>query len=124
MNRRKKLVRDAVLASILLAVCGAALLIWHGTADKGDIAVVTVDGREVGAYPLSEDTEVTIVGVGGENVLKISGGMADITDADCPDKICADHRPIENAGETIVCLPHKVVVKIVSEKDDGVDMAA
>lgn len=35
--------------------------------------------------------------------------------ADCKDQICADHKAIEKSGETIVCLPHKVVIEIRSE---------
>ena len=107
-------------ASIL---CGAALALWHGTAEKGEFAVVTVDGREVARYSLSDDREETIRGIGGENKLVISNGKADVIEADCPDKVCVDHRSISNVGETIVCLPQKVVVKIVGE-DSGVDMGA
>ncbi len=113
-----------ILAACLILVSVTALLIWQGSAEKGDYAVVTVDGAEIARYPLYEDREVTIEGVGGKNTLKISNGHADVTEADCPDKVCVDHRSISNKGETIVCLPHKVVVKIVGETDGGVDMGA
>ena len=33
----------------------------------------------------------------------------------CPDKICVNHAAISKKGETIVCLPHKVVVEVVDE---------
>ena len=33
-------------------------------------------------------------------------------EADCPDKYCVKQGKIKNVGETIVCLPHKVVVEI------------
>ena len=120
---KKKIIRDIILAAFLLLACGVALAIWHGTAEQGEIAVVMVDGREVARYPLSQDREVTIEGIGGENKLVISSGKADVSEADCPDKVCVDHRSILNVGETIVCLPHKVVVKIVGE-EIGVDMGA
>ena len=120
---KKKIKRDIILAAFLLVLCGVALVLWHGTAEKGEIAVVTVDGREVARYSLSDDREETIRGIGGENKLVISNGKADVIEADCPDKVCVDHRSISNVGETIVCLPHKVVVKIVGE-DSGVDMGA
>jgi hypothetical protein len=35
-----------------------------------------------------------------------------MTAADCPDKLCVKQRSIAKEGETIVCLPHRVVVKI------------
>lgn len=124
---KKRIKRDIILAVFLLLLCGAALLIRHVTAEKGEFAQVTVDGREIARYPLSEDREVTVEGIGGENKLVISNGKADVCEADCPDKVCVDHRSISNVGETIVCLPHKVVVKIVGAdggEDSGVDMGA
>ena len=41
--------------------------------------------------------------------------MLTMKKADCKDQICADHKAIEKSGETIVCLPHKVVIEIRSE---------
>lgn len=35
--------------------------------------------------------------------------------ADCPDQICVHHIPIMGSGESIICLPHKLVVEIMSE---------
>jgi hypothetical protein len=32
--------------------------------------------------------------------------------ADCPDKLCVSHREIFREGESIVCLPHRVVVTV------------
>ena len=37
-------------------------------------------------------------------------------DANCPDKICEGHNKISYKGETIVCLPHKVVIEIVADE--------
>jgi len=48
----------------------------------------------------------------GKNVLVIENGEASIKSATCPDKICVSHRKISKSGETIVCLPNKVVVEI------------
>ncbi len=121
---KKKYLRDIILAVFLILVSAVALLVWQGSAEKGDYAVVTVDGKEIARYSLYEDREVTVDCIGGKNTLKISKGCADVTEADCPDKVCVDHRSISNKGETIVCLPHKVVVKIVGETDGGVDMGA
>ena len=39
-------------------------------------------------------------------------GSVTVQDADCPDKICEKHRAINRTGETIICLPHKLVVEI------------
>ena len=78
---------------------------------------VTVEGKTVGSYPLSEDLEKEIVTPYGKNVIVIKDGHAQITFADCPDGICSSHRPIKKNGENIICLPHKLVVVISGEGD-------
>lgn len=54
-----------------------------------------------------------IIGLhGGSNRLILRDGAADIIEADCPDQICARQQPITEVGQTIVCMPHRVVVTI------------
>ena len=36
-------------------------------------------------------------------------------EADCPDQICRKHKAIDKSGETIVCLPHKVVIEVEAD---------
>ena len=42
-------------------------------------------------------------------------------EADCPDKLCVHQKAIERTNETIVCLPHKVVVEIQDAKEADFD---
>ena len=65
-----------------------------------------------------------ITGVdGGTNLLVIRDGAAWIEEADCPDALCVGMGRVRRVGQSVVCLPHKVVVEIVGETDDtGVDV--
>ena len=77
------------------------------------IAAVYVDGTKTAEYPLSENTEVLLeTEDGGYNVLVIRGGCADVTDADCPDKICVNTHPARYSGESITCLPNRTQIVI------------
>lgn len=92
---------------------------------SGDYVTITVDGEIYKSLPLDEDTELTIKGTdGGANHLEIKKGAARITDADCPDKLCVHQKKIENQGETLVCLPHKVIVQVSSDKKGDLDDVA
>lgn len=104
---------------LLLAVSCLGLRLM--TRSEGDAAVVTVDGVEVARYPLSRDMETELTGLGGTNYLVIHDGMADVTEADCPDELCVHESAIRYDGETIVCLPHKLVVRIESSEKPEVD---
>lgn len=106
---RNDLILIGVIVLLSAAVFGAFLL----TRSKGYEVSIRVDGNEVGRYSLNENLQTVITsGDGSEhyNVLQISNGKALVVDANCKDGICVDHVPISNEGETIVCLPHKVVI--------------
>ena len=120
----QKTKNDIILAIVLLLTAVAGLLLCKAFQSEGDFAVVLIDGKESTRFSLSNDTEYVITTDHGTNTLIIKDGMADITLADCPDGICTDHAPISKSGETIVCLPHGVVIKIESSLADEIDMVA
>ncbi len=103
---------------IALAIPLAALLafwIFYSGLQKGNRVTVSVNGEEVYSLSLSENAEKNIVTDLGENVIKIENQGVRVISADCPDGICVNHREIFSSGETIVCLPHRLVVKIEEE---------
>jgi hypothetical protein len=119
---------DLILIAVLLAVAGAVYVgsrFVSGTTEETAEAVVTIDGVEYGRYALAEErTERIELSDGNYNILVIRDGKADMTEASCPDKICVDHRAISHTGESIICLPHKVVVTIENGEDADLDAVA
>ena len=85
----------------------------------GNLVSVSINGEEKYVYPITDNIETDIItGENGKNIntLVIEDGKAYIKSATCPDKICVGHRPISKDGETIVCLPHKIVISVSDEK--------
>lgn len=110
----------------IIFIAGAlftALMIWgiftYMGGDGGDEVVVLQDGKELAGYPLAEDNIYIISYEDEYNLLMISGGEAFISDADCPDGLCMKQRAISRKGESIICLPHKLVIQ-VEAKEEGV----
>ena len=113
-NEKKRLWRnDVIFIAILvavIAVAGACLYLFH---DEGDTVTVSVDGKVIATYPLDVDRVEEIRTDGdGLNRLVIKDGKAWVETASCPDGICAAHKPIYREGESIVCLPNKVVITV------------
>ena len=104
-----------IIAAVLLIALISALAVFL-TRDDGAWCAVSVDGKTLTAFPLSEDTKYTVFLDEGKNTLTIENGKAYMSFADCPDKLCVVHRPISYDGESIICLPHKVVVSISNER--------
>ena len=108
--------RDWVLIAVIICVTALALFLHEYIGGKGaGCATVKVKGEIEGVYSLAKDQSIEING--GTNVLKIRNGSADMTEADCPDKYCVDHKPICRGGETIICLPHRLVVEVTGTRD-------
>ena len=116
MNDKIRLKRDIILVLVMLAVAMMALLIInYGVKKKGTYAVVKVDGQELYKLELDKDTTVDVAGYqGGLNRIEVKAGKISMTEADCPDELCVKTGKISRTGETIVCLPHRVVIEIKS----------
>ena len=125
MKTRKLRRADGLLLLGLLVFGGILALCLLLTGRSGGEVQVRVTGEIVGTYQLNKDQTITIEGVGGSNLLVIENGTAAITEADCPDALCVNMGKINRAGQSIVCLPHQVVVEVVEESgEDGVDLIA
>ncbi len=103
-----------LLAGLLLlsAVCFFAYRFL--AADAGTAVVIAVDGVAVGEYSLYENRIITIEGTNGTDVLEIKDGYASMLSAECPDGICVKHSPVNRSGESIICLPNRISVKVVA----------
>ncbi len=123
-GKTKKLRADLLLIGALVLLAAALLLVQTLSRRSGGRAVVYVDGVRTASYPLSRDAEVRLISPDGTsyNVLVISGGTADVTDAGCPDKICVQMHPIRYEGESIICLPNRTVIEIEGGESSGVDV--
>ena len=97
---------------VVLAIAGACFFLLRG---EGSTVTIKVDQRVVGVYPLSEDRVVDIPSETGHNRLVIQDGKASMESATCPDGICVAHYAIHRNGESIVCLPNKVVVTVTTD---------
>lgn len=112
---------DKILILIFLLVAIGFALFFFLRAEEGGVARVTVDGEVKAELPLSKDTLYRVETETGYNVIQIQDGYAFMQEADCRDQVCVEHKKIHLTGETIVCLPHKLVVEIVGAEKNQYD---
>ena len=108
----KKVRNDVILILIFVFVTAVSAVLYFSFQQDGSRAVVIQNGREFAAYSLNDNITREITDGTNTNVLVIEDGKARVLQATCPDKICVNHRPVSKAGETIVCLPAKLVIEI------------
>ncbi len=112
-----------ILSVIILSIF---ILIWlYISREPGGTVIVYVNGNPYGEYALSVDQTVPVYQEDGRyNILVINEGQADITEASCPDHLCVHQKSIHYTGESIICLPHQVVIEVNKATGRGLDGVA
>ena len=102
-----------LLVVILAAAC--ALAVWSRGNDAGELtAVVTVDGTEAERIPLKDlpDGERTYSGNGYTLRVLLSPEGIRVEEADCPTQDCVHTGTITRTGQSIVCLPARIIIRL------------
>ena len=107
---------DILVIGLIVVVSLIYLLIFSLTRVEGNVVVVKIKNEEIAAYKLDEDGKYSLNN--GSNILIIQDKKAWIEEADCPDKLCIKKGTISNVGETIVCLPHRLIITIEGDANE------
>ncbi|KAF0091155.1 MAG: hypothetical protein FD141_944 [Fusobacteria bacterium] len=115
--------KKELLIVVILTMIALISFFLFRISGQGAMVEIKIAQKLIGTYDLSIDQEVPILDDKG-NLLMISvikDGMIKVVSSNCPDKICIDEGSINLAGQTIVCLPNKVVIKIIGNNDETID---
>lgn len=104
---------DIILLVSIIVLAVALFLCFFLFKTDGKQVVITVDGEVFGRYSISTDQEIEVKTKRGVNIVAIYDGKVSVTQADCPDKYCVSHVAVNETGETVVCLPHRMIVEVV-----------
>ena len=104
-----------LLGGIFLALLALSLLLRG--AGGGRTARILVDGQVVRRIDLSAvtaETHFDVTTESGVNTIEVRPGAIRVVDADCPDQVCVRRGWLSGGRMPIVCLPHGLVIEIVS----------
>ena len=104
---------DLILIAVLLIFSMTPLVIAFDSEKK--FVRIKIDGEIIRELDLTAEETFTIEADSGKNILEIKSGAVSVIAADCPDKICVKRGAIKNAGETIACVPHKILIEIAGD---------
>ena len=111
---------------IVVIILAVAVISWFGInkiyeAKSDRRVVIETGGTLYETVPLKAGMEQKKIHIELENDrhidIVIDENGAYVEDVVCPDKICQKTGVINKAGESIVCLPNKVVVYIEGEEE-------
>ena len=110
---------------IIIIVFMMAIIFGHyvstGKLDDTKTVIIVKDGKEIHRYKIDENYEKTIrIEKEGEiNIISIKNSKVSMIEANCHDELCMKSHEISRGGEMIVCLPHKLYVKIENDSESG-----
>ncbi len=96
----------------------------HFSAQTDQLSVVIKsEGQVVKTIPCQSGHSETyqLNNAYGVNNIAVKDGVVVMTSADCHNQICVKSGKIARAGQSIICLPHRVSVEIVGDNSAEVD---
>lgn len=112
-----------ILGLILCSFIPLAVFGFHRTSSPTQKAELSIDGKEIKTFYLDNQhspyTYRYHTPDGAVNLIEIDGERIRVKEANCHDRVCIKSDWITHPGETIVCLPHKLVIEIKSSIGGG-----
>lgn len=112
----RKFLRPADLFLLFAALLAAGLLLWGQSQNPADgcIAVIEENGNELRRIQLGTFTETEDIHLGGpyDVVLLVEPDGISFVHSSCPDQTCVRTGKLTRAGQTAVCLPARVSVRL------------
>lgn len=117
---------DLILVVLLIILSFLPVVIFSMNTAISDVdhytAIISADGEVVHEMELMDDGEVETYEYADEdghyNTIVREGTEIYIIDANCTDQLCVRQGLVHEVGETIVCLPHRILVEVTSENAD------
>lgn len=117
--------RDMILIFILAAI---ALLTFFATrflgqGSEANAAEISADGKLVEHIILekAQQKEYTVQGPLGKTIIQVQDGEARIIDSPCPDKLCVRMGWVRAKGQSAICVPNRILLRVVSDDNNKID---
>lgn len=116
-----------IILLLMISLIPLAVFTWQQAQIDGEklIAVISVENEVIDEIDLSgheghEQFDVTTHNHE-INTVELSDGRIQIKSATCNDQVCVRTGFINRAGQTIICLPHQLVIEIQNVGDDSLE---
>ena len=105
---------DIFLTALIIVVCVAFAVFPLLFSADGLSVLIYVDGEFFAEKSLYENSETDVQGL---MKVVIKNGEAYVEDSVCPNGSCEHSSAVSSSGESIICLPNKIIIKISGETE-------
>ena len=96
-----------VIFSVILAAVGC-MLAFAVFGESGSRVKISQNNTVVYTGSLMQKKSVELE----TNTIEINNGKVKMVHASCKNQVCVNHKEIAEKGESIICLPNRVIVEI------------
>lgn len=111
---------------LILSLASMGYIKSQGLSNKDKYVSVQVNGEEIKRIIFDKSVvgkTIPIETKYGYNLIEVGDNQVRVIEASCPDKIDVKQGYISRIGETIVCLPNRLILEIKGiDSVDGIDM--
>ena len=109
-----------LFSALFVLSLGAFLILWGVRGTGAVTARIWLDEEiieEINLPAVAVPYEFDVATELGTNRVRVEHGGISVVSADCPDQTCVRMGRISGSFQTIACIPHRLVIDIVTEDD-------
>ena len=110
-----------ILFLVLAIISTIIIFIMQSANTVGKTAEIYSNNKLIKTVSLNKDDEFTIKNGDNYNIVRIRNGKISVCESDCKNQICVKQGEIDNSLLPIVCVPNRLVIRVDSSKQDGID---
>lgn len=115
-----------IVVVVILTLFSLGFIKRQAFSNENKFVSIQVNGKEIKKVIFDKKIigkKIPIESKYGFNLIEIDDEKVRVIEADCPDKIDVKQGYISKIGETIICLPNRMVVEIKGvKKGDAIDI--
>lgn len=110
---------------IIVSVIGLAFVLFYFTlgsfSGDGDIVEIYLNNEIIHSLPINKE-ETILIEDKFKNTIVIKNNSVSVIHSTCPDGVCENFGSINGANESIICMPNRLIVKIVGNSEEDIDI--
>lgn len=120
---KRSITKGDIILIVSLIVISLAMFISSFSQSESLIAEIYVDGEKAHSIALEEVTESYTINENYCQLLIEKDGVS-FAFSNCGDQLCVKKGKLKRQGDTMACVPEKVVVVLKSDKQNKIDGVA
>lgn len=112
-----KLMPGDIVICVLIAAVAVLILLFQMFMPSDAQCVEISSDQGTTTYPLSVDREITVKSNAHSLTVIIKDGEAYVISSDCPDHVCVNTGKISRAGESVICVPARVAIRVSGDSE-------